>query len=110
MSDMLNSKFYFTTRMYQSLGLSKKKPLLEASPISENLFFAFLVENVCIFLKMQENVCIFLKMQENVCIFFKMQENVCIFMKMQENAYIFMKMQENACIFSENARKCVHFQ
>ena len=42
-----------------SLGLSKKRPLLEASPISENLFFAFSVENARIFSKMHENAHIF---------------------------------------------------
>ena len=104
------------------LSLSKKRPSLEASPISENLFFAISVENariftenarkcmhfhenVHIFLKMQENACIFLTMQENACFFLKMQENACIFLKMNENMCIFMKMQENVCIFSENALK-----
>ena len=87
------------------LGLSKKEPLLEASPISENLFLQFrhaFYENAHILLKMQENMHIFVKMQENVHIF---TGNVCIFVKMQENVRIFQKMQENVRIFSENALK-----
>ena len=62
LSSLVKQDGWLREHVFVFLGLLKKGPLLEASPISENLFFAILVENACIFLKMQENVCIFLKM------------------------------------------------
>ena len=65
----------------------KRKTLLEASPISENLAFAFLVH-------FHENVCIFLKMHVFSSYWHKMHT-------FPKNAHIFLKMLENVHIFNE---------
>ena len=71
------------------LGFSKKRPLLEASPISENLV-----------------LCIFMKMRTCSCIFSELCTFSCIF---SENVHIFLEMHIFSCIFSENGR-IFHFE
>ena len=58
------------------IGSFKEIPLLEASAISENLFFAFSVEYQKKCAHFPKNACILCKLDENACI---SKENVCIF-------------------------------
>ena len=90
----LHSYFALVMHIRRSLGLSKKRPLLEASPISENLVFAFSVH-------FHENVCILCKLDGNACI---ITRKMCAFS-------VEMHTFSWKCThFHENVRKCMHFQ